>query len=235
MTAQTAHTTSKLLITVATMTLLLSLSGCSLFRPKDHAAKDQRDEAVTAAEQPEGQIIDPEIARREIKVPKIRSENFELGLFTGILSTQDLQTDLIYGVRAAYHVTEDFFVEGEYGRSKVSDEVRRVIGQPFFKKQVIDLDTYGLSLGYNLLPGEVFVGTRYAMTSVVYVLGGVGNTHFNSENFLTYNAGFGLKVLPKDWLAVRLEARDRIWESDLLGRNKLTNNFELTLGLAAYF
>jgi outer membrane beta-barrel protein len=235
LTAQIIHKTAKLLAPVAAAALLLNLGGCSLFKPHRAAAKADKVQPVVADDQPEGQVIDPEIARREVKVPKIKTENFEIGAFTGILSTQDLQADLIYGVRAAYHVSEDFFVEGEYARSSVSDEVRRVIGQPFFPKQVIDLQTYGLSVGYNLLPGEVFVGTRYAMTSVLYVLGGVGNTHFNSENFLTYNAGFGLKVLPKDWLAVRLEARDRLWQSDLLGKNKLTNNFELTLGLAAYF
>lgn len=221
-------------LSVPSLALLLSLGGCTLFRPRAEAPPDPNAPA-TASEQPDAQVITPEIERRAVKVPKIRSQDFEAGVFTGILSTQDLQSDLIYGVRGAYHVTEDFFLEGEYARSKVSDEVRRTIGQPFFPKPVVDLSTYGLSVGYNLLPGEVFVGTRYAMTSVVYLLGGVGNTRFNGEDYLTYSGGFGLKVLPRDWLALRLEARDRLWQSDLLGRSKLTNNFELTLGLAAYF
>jgi len=225
----------KAALLLAAATLSLGLEGCSLFRPHRAAAKNEGPQPVVADDQPEGQVIDPEVARRGIKVPKIRSENWELGAFTGVLNVQDLQTHLIYGARVGYHLTEDFFIEGEYGRSSVSDSVRRDIGQPFFPKQTIDLNTYGLSVGYNLLPGEVFVGTRYAMSSVVYLLGGLGNTNFNGENFLTYNAGFGLKVLPKDWLAVRLEARDRLWQSDLLGKSKLTNNFELTLGLAVYF
>lgn len=230
---QLRPTPSRLLLAAAAL-LLPGLGGCALFSPAKPVDTEPQ-EPIPASEQAQHEVIDPGIERREVVVPKIRSENFELGAYTGILSTEDLQTNLTYGLRAAYHVTEDFFVEGEYGRSTVSDQVRRTIGQPFFSKPSIDLSTYGLSVGYNLLPGEVFVGTRYAMTSVVYVLGGIGNTHFNGEDFLTYSGGFGLKVLPLDWVAVRLEARDRLWQSDLLGKSKLTNNFELTLGLAAYF
>jgi outer membrane beta-barrel protein len=223
-----------LLRRAAALTALLGLSGCA-FWPFSHREPAPAGEAVLPSEEPPGQVIEPGIARREVKVPKIRAENFEIGAFTGILDVEDLQSHLIYGVRGAYHVTEDFFLEAEYGRSGASDTVRREIGQPFFPQETVGLNTYSMNLGYNLLPGEVFVGTRYAMTSTFYLLAGAGNTSFNKNDYLTYNAGFGLKVLPRDWLSVRLEARDRIWQSDLLGTNKLTNNFEMTLGLAAYF
>jgi hypothetical protein len=42
-------------------------------------------------------------------------------------------------------------------------------------------------------------------------------------------------VLPKDWLSARFEIRDHMFSSDLLGKNQLTHNFEMTLGLGAYF
>jgi outer membrane beta-barrel protein len=222
----------------AMLAISVGLCGCSLLRPAAHepAIYDGASPpAVLAGEEPPGQVINPDIARRTVKVPKIRAENFEVGAYTGILSVQDLQSDLTYGVRAAYHLSEDFFLEGEYGRSTVSDKVRRDIGQPFFPKEVMDLENYGINLGCNLLPGEVFVGTRHAMTSTAYLIAGAGNTSFDNEDFLTYNAGFGIKVLPIDRLSLRLEGRDRIWESDLLGSRKLTHNFEATLGVAAYF
>jgi outer membrane beta-barrel protein len=208
--------------------LAVGLSGCSLFHHKS-------DEPVLPGEEPPGTVIEPDVARRQVKVPKIRSQDFEIGAYTGILSVQDLQSALTYGVRAAYHVSEDFFLEADYGRGTVSDEVRRVIGQPFFPSEYEPLSTYSLTVGYNLLPGEVFLGTRHAMTSTFYVLAGAGNTSFNNEDFLTYNAGFGLKVLPLDWLSVRVEARDRAFTSDLLGTRHFTNNLETTVGLAAYF
>ncbi len=208
---------------------LVLLGGCSLW----HASRDNPQ--PPASEQPPGQVVDPGIARREVKIPKIHARNFEFGAYTGVLSVQDLQSNLTYGARAAYHVTEDFFLEAEYGRSSVSDQIRREIGQPFFSQEVIDLSNYGINLGYNVLPGEVFFGSRHAMTSTFYLLAGAGNTNFNNEDFLTYNVGFGLKVLPIDRLSIRLEARDRMWNSDLLGTKEFTNNLETTLGLAYYF
>ena len=37
---------------------------------------------------------------------------------------------------------------------------------------------YDLSLGYNFLPGEVFLGRKTAMTSTFYLLAGIGSTDF---------------------------------------------------------
>lgn len=216
---------------VLPLALLLGLSGCSLWP----FGKSHSDEPVLPGEEPPGQVIEPGIERRDVQVPKIKSQDFEAGPYVGYFNVQDLESHLIFGVRGAYHVTEDFFVEGEYGRSGVSDAVRREIGQPFFPQENIGLNTYSVDVGYNVLPGEVFLGTRHAMTSTLYLLAGVGNTSFDSQDFFTYNAGFGLKVLPIDWLALRLEARDRIWKSDLLGADKVTNNFEITFGVAGYF
>jgi hypothetical protein len=34
---------------------------------------------------------------------------------------------------------------------------------------------------------------------------------------------------------MRFEIRDHMFNSDLLGKNELTHNFEATLGIAAYF
>lgn len=222
---------------------MVGLSGCSLWPQRSGPAG--RDATAVAQPAPsttpaadkaeQGAIVDPNVARRPVHVPHIKNSDYESGLFVGVLSTQDLQSALIYGARLDYHINEDLFLEGEYGRSSVSDKVRREIGQPFFPKETMDLSTYGLSLGYNFLPGEVFFGSKRAFTSTFYLLAGVGNTNFNSEDYLTYSTGFGVKVLPSDHLAVRLEARDRIWHSDLLGSNELTNNLEMTLGISAYF
>ena len=218
------------------------LSGCALWPShtppvtSDATTTGAPASSTTAADKADqGPIVDPNVARRPVTVPHIKSSDYESGLYVGVLSTQELESALTYGARVAYHINEDLFVEGEYGRSSVSDEVRREIGQPFFPKESMDLSTYGLSLGYNFLPGEVFFGSRRAFTSTFYLLGGVGDTNFDDEDYLTYSAGFGIKVLPSDHLSFRLEARDRIWQSDLLGSKEVTNNLEMTLGFSAYF
>jgi outer membrane beta-barrel protein len=191
--------------------------------------------AAQSAESIPEPVIPAQVDRRDVRVPKIGANDIELGVFVGILSVQGFSTEPSAGVRLGYHVTEDFFLEGEYARSKVSDESYRTLGIPIFTSEVVPLTYYDLSVGWNVFPGEVFVGKDWAMTSATYLIGGVGNVKFNGESHTAYNFGIGIRVLPKDWLSIRLEMRDRMFSSDILGKNQLTHNFEMTLGLGAYF
>jgi outer membrane beta-barrel protein len=98
-----------------------------------------------------------------------------------------------------------------------------------------ELTYYAVSVGFNFFPGEVFLGKNRAMTSAVYVLAGAGNTSFVNEDRFSINFGIGVRMLPADWLALHVTVRDYIFESDILGTNKQTHNFELTLGMSVYF
>lgn len=209
----------------------LLASGCSLLPGKK---KDAEPQEVPQEEAP-GQVIDPEVDRRQVTVPKIDTENWEVGLYVGVLSVEDFGSNAVYGARAAYHVSEDFFLEGAYESSEVSDSSFRNIGLPIFPNENEDLTYYSFSLGYNFLPGEVFVGTKWAMTSSMYFIFGVGNTEFIDEDELTYSLGFGLRVLANDKFSLRLEAKDNIFQSDLLGTNEYKNNMEFNLGFGVFF
>ena len=94
---------------------------------------------------------------------------------------------------------------------------------------------YNLSLGYNLLPGEVYIGRSLAMNSALYVLGGIGSTKFAGDQHFTVNFGAGYRLLPTDWLAVHIEVQDHVFQSDLLGSQKLVNNFGAGIGLTVFF
>jgi outer membrane beta-barrel protein len=202
-------------------------SGCGVLRgsPVD-------DEPI---EGPAPVVIDPELDRREIVRPAVDTEDWEIGLFAGILSIEDFGSDAIYGVRLAYYATEDLFLEGRYARSSISDTSFRRIGAPLFDKQNEDVTAYDLSVGYVVLPGEVFLGTRWARTSGVYLSFGVGRVEFADRDSTSYAFGFGIKMLPTDWLSLRLEARDNVFESDLLGENEWKHNFEINLGFGVFF
>lgn len=180
-------------------------------------------------------VIPAQVDRRDVRVPKIKANDVEVGAYAGILSVQGFGTKPSTGLRLGYHVTEDYFIEGTYGRSKVSDESYRRLGIPIFSSEEVPLRYYNLSIGVNLFPGEVFVGKDWAMMSAVYLVGGVGNVKFNGEGHTAYDVGIGVRVLPKDWFSARFEIRDHMFSSDILGKNELTHNFEMTLGLAAYF
>jgi len=190
--------------------------------------------AETETPSPE-QVVKPELERRSLKAPKIDVDDFEVALFAGVLSVEDFGANSVYGVRLGYHVTEDFFVEGTYAMSTVSDAAYRNIGAAIFTEPEVDLRTYDLSVGVNLFPGEIFVGKSWATTSAFYVIGGVGNTSFAHIGHTTFNFGLGLRVLFTDWFAMRLEMRDLMFQSDILYKSELKHNFEMTLGTSFYF
>lgn len=181
------------------------------------------------------QVIQPQIDRREIRTPRIDTEDFEVGAFVGLLSVEDFGAEPVYGLRLAYHVSEDFFVEGVVAKSTVSDQALCDLGLCLFTAREQDLIYYALSVGYNLLPGEIFLGRKNARTSSVYLLAGVGNTNFADEDRFTFNLGLGVRVLPTDWLALHLTLRDYLFESDILGASEIKNNFEWTFGASIFF
>lgn len=180
-------------------------------------------------------VIQPELDRRDVVLPRIDTEDIEVGGYFGILSVEDFGANPVYGARLVYHVSEDYYIEGIYGASTVSDEALCNLGLCLFPTRKQDLTYYALSVGFNFFPGEIFIGKTRAMTSAVYALAGVGNTSFLNEDRFTINVGLGIRVLPVDWMALHISVRDFLFESDVLGSNKITNNFELTAGVSIYF
>ncbi|MBV9620695.1 MAG: outer membrane beta-barrel domain-containing protein, partial [Gammaproteobacteria bacterium] len=105
-----------LLLTV----LLTVLTGCATVRGWFHRGHASAPTAQTDSDDEANppRVVEPEVARRKITVPKIRSRNLEFGLDYGALSIEDFGTHPSYGALAAYHITEDFFFQAEVGRSK---------------------------------------------------------------------------------------------------------------------
>ncbi|MBI3545919.1 MAG: outer membrane beta-barrel domain-containing protein [Gammaproteobacteria bacterium] len=195
--------------------------------------------AETADKNPpaQEQVIQPELDRRDVKLPHIDVDDIEVGFYVGTLSIENFNSQSVKGLRLAYHVTEDFFIEGATAKSIISDEFFRSRAFPItgFDKQEEDLTYHNISLGYNVLPGEIFLGRRWAMASAFYVIGGVGTTKFAKQSHSTFNFGGGYRILLNDWWAVHLDMRDYVFNSDLLGQNKRTNNFEATFGMTVFF
>ena len=218
--------------------LLATLAGCASWRHKKSPPPPST-QSVPAQSPDEAppRVVEPEVARREIKVPKIRSSNIELGFYYGELSIEDFGAHPVYGFTAAYHITEDFFFQAEAGRSKAGKTSFEVLGGNI---QLLTEDErrftyYDLSLGYNFLPGEAFLGRGTAMTSAFYLLGGFGGTDFAGDTKFTVNFGAGYRIVPIDWMAVHITVQDRVFQTSLLGATKLTNNLEARIGTTVFF
>ena len=209
------------------------LSGCSWFH-----RGDKKPTPVTVEEpQAEPSIIEPQVSRREVKTPKIKAKDFEVGAYFGALSIQDFGTNPIYGARAAYHVTEDFFLEAFAARSKAGTSSLEDV---FPDITVVSnsgryFTYYDLDVGYNVLPGEVFLGRGRAFNTALYVTVGMGDVKFANQDQFALNFGVGTRILITDWLAMHLDVRDHVFESTLFGVDKNVNNVEAILSLTTFF
>lgn len=183
------------------------------------------------------QVIQPAIARRTIDIDKIDTEDFEIGVFVGLLSVEDFGTNMVLGARAAYHVTEDVFFEAAYGISDTSETSYERLsgGAALMTEDERKLTYYNVSVGYNLLLGEAFVGKGLAFNTALYAIGGVGNTSFAGEDLFTINVGAGYRFLATDWLAAHIDVRDHIFDIDLLGDAKTAHNLEISGGVTVFF
>jgi outer membrane beta-barrel protein len=192
--------------------------------------------AADPSAKPTDQVVVPQVDRRNISVPRLPSNDFEIGAFVGTYATQNFGSSAVGGLRLGYHVTEDFFVEGVYAQTKVSDEsFRQVLPGGVFPDEKEKLSYYNLSIGYNVLPGEVFIGGKRAKPSAFYLIGGVGSTKFDQQRRPTYNVGAGLRVFLGDRIALQVDARDHIFSLDLLGKRQSTQNLEFSAGITAFF
>lgn len=194
--------------------------------------------AAPTSEQPNPNepVVVPQVDRREVKLPRFPSNDFEVGFFGGAYSVQNFGASTAGGLRLGYHITEDYFVEAALGTTRVKDEAfRRVLPGGIFPTGSERLQYANLSLGVNLLPGEVFVGRNRALPSSLYLIGGVGTTRFAGQRQQSFNLGLGAKVYLRDWLAVRVDLRDQLYALDLLGKRESTQNLELSTGLSFLF
>ncbi len=182
------------------------------------------------------QVVVPEIYRRDMKAPNIDARDFEITAYAGILNMEDFGGNAVGGLRLAYHITEDFFMEAGFGASEVNDDSFRQFGLNVFPSSQESLTYYDLAVGYNVLPGEFFWGENYAIPSALYLSAGVGSLTFVDEDFYSANFGFGVRALITQAISVHIDLRDRvIFDADLLGDEKITNNLEFTIGIGLFF
>jgi len=181
-------------------------------------------------------FVDPKVERNDIHVASIDNENFEFGLFVGMFSTEDFGTNPVYGLKLAYHVNEAVFFEVATGISKTQrTSAEEILNVDFISETDRELTYYNFSFGYNALPSETYFGEGWAFHSAIYVIGGAGFTEFAGDSFFTLNFGVGYRFLVTDWLALHLDVRDHLFEMDLLGEKKTTQNIELSTGVNFFF
>jgi outer membrane beta-barrel protein len=225
-----------LLLTAAALLIALPCAAVKAAEPQDsgRAGGDAPQQDAPADDNPP-HVIEPEVERRKVPVPGIHSSNIEIGLHYGALSIEDFGVNPSYGASIAYHASEDVFFRGDIGRSTAGLTSAETLANVPVLTGSRHFTYYDLAFGYNFLPGEAFIGRGTALVSSFYILAGLGATEFGGDRKLTVVYGGGYQVLPANWLAVHVEVENHMFESNVLGFSKLTNNIEARLVTSFFF
>ena len=184
------------------------------------------------------QVIQPEVRPREVSEAAIDDESFEIGVFAGVINIDNFGSEPLYGVKASYHATEDFFLQINYAVSEAGntsfedlsgDNIRLLTDSER------DYTYYNALVGYNIFPGEVFMTSSLTFNSAFYLAAGAGNTEFGGEDNFTTTLGTGFRIVLRDWLTWHIDFRDHIFKSDIINENETTHNLELSTGLSLFF
>ena len=155
------------------------------------------------------------------------------------MSIEDFGTNFVYGVRASYHITEDFPVEAAYGGTEANEKLTTkpsVVGPndlPTASGVLITLQhfTWLQPVSRRSLHREA--GMPSIRRSMSLPVSAIPSSPMTAT--LRSMAGAGYRFLLTDWMALHVDVRDYIFKSDLFGNDKTTNNMEFTGGLTFFF
>jgi outer membrane beta-barrel protein len=181
--------------------------------------------------------VDVDVDRRTVLEDILDNENVELGVQLGIISIEDFETNTWVSAHFAYHITEYFYAKARYGQSEAGQTSfeKLVNVPPLLTEEQRKLRYYGLSIGYNLMPGEVFLGRDFALNSIFSIELGGGTTEFAGDEKFTINLGANYRVFLTDWLTWDIGMSDYIFDTTITGKSKTSHNLNFTTGFAFYF
>lgn len=165
----------------------------------------------------------------------IDSEYFDVGVFTGILNIEDFNSEYIVGGNVTFNANEKFFMQFNYFQTDASLSSYEKVEGPYFSGSDRNFTHYDFLVGYNLFLGEQFFSGTEAKLSSLYLVAGVGDTEFGGEGSFSYTAGIGYQVALKRNVLMRIDYRDYIYDTNIIGENSTVHNTALTASLSYLF
>ncbi|MCJ8319398.1 MAG: outer membrane beta-barrel domain-containing protein [Colwellia sp.] len=181
--------------------------------------------------------IKADIERRIVLDDVLDNENFEVGFQAGVIAIEDFESSAWLSGHFAYHITEFFYVKANYGKAKGGETSFEKLTNtaPLLTDEQREFTYYGLNIGYNLMPGEVFLGRDYAFNSLFSIELGAGSTEFAGDDNFTVNITANYRVFMTDYLAWDIGMTDYIFDTKVIGETKTTHNLNFTTGISFYF
>lgn len=189
--------------------------------------------------------IDKEIANRLAVKRKrrgavdrlfIKQDRHELTVMGGYYSSDLFSGTYIVGGSYTYHMTEDTAVEFGGGYTHANADIIAAIEDG--RGAIID-DDYARVLIFEslLLFSPIYGKLRLGGTIMrfdIHVDLGVGVVDSQTSRGAAGIAGFGMKLFIGKSVALRIDARDRIFQQELLDGRFLVNDVSVTTGLSVY-
>ncbi|MDP2562862.1 outer membrane beta-barrel domain-containing protein [Psychrobium sp. 1_MG-2023] len=224
------HRFFSILLAVATLLLPLTAVANTDLETKTNAINRAANKVVSEP------VIDPKIARRQVDESLIDVDDFEIGIFAGIMNIEDFGSNSLQGASLSYHINENIFAKAHYGQSTAGQTSfeRLSGGSQLLTDEQRELSFYDVSLGYNF-NGETFISQRTVFNSSLYLMLGFGSTEFAGDNRFTVNVGAGYRVILSDNFIVHVDMTDHIFDNDVLGVEKTTHNLAFTAGVSLFF
>jgi outer membrane beta-barrel protein len=181
--------------------------------------------------------VKADVDRRQIFDDVLDTENFEIGIQGGIISIEDFESSGWVGSHIGYHITEDFYIKARYGQGKggTTSFEKLVTSAPLLTEEQRELTYYGLNMGYNLLPGEIFFSKDLVFNSIFSIELGAGSTEFAGDEQFTVNFTANYRVFINDWVAWDIGMSDYIFDTQVTGEAKTTHNLNFVTGISVYF
>lgn len=185
----------------------------------------------------EASVLDTKYEAKKYKSPDIEVDDFEILANFGFLSIEDfgVSNSAIFSLN--YHVNELYFVQASLVTAEASETSFEVLtGNPTLLTDAQrDYESYNISLGYNLFPGEGFFSKEHTFSTDYYVIAGIGSTDFAGDEHFTYNYGAGFRAAISSNFTIYSEFRNYVFDIDVFGTNKSSNNLSISLGIGFVF
>ncbi|WP_394172415.1 outer membrane beta-barrel domain-containing protein [Thalassotalea litorea] len=174
-----------------------------------------------AEEDVEQTVIDPVIGQPTIEM---HSKDFELTGLLGLANVEHVSTNGLFGVRFAYHLTENIFAEASYSVTGHGNSVTY----------------YDAVMGYQF-PGQLFLSQNYRYNTATYLVFGGGKSDFesandyNGGNYNTVVGGGGYRVMLTDDFNIRFDLRGHVHHQLKHDTDAWAIDIEAAVGLGYYF
>ncbi len=170
------------------------------------------------------------------KRPFLKRLRAELSVWGGFFASDLLSSTYTYGGALAFYPFEDWGIELALHVSPFDLAIERPLTN-FFAGQV-----YQKANAYIATANVIWSPIHFKLKATEHAIAygdifffvGAGDTVNDTVQGLTFDAGFGLKIYPAKYFAVRFDLRDYVMVQEAIAIQRVTNNLVGTFGISVF-